>query len=352
MIKNMIFLIVINFLNIGTFMTIDKKTFSINLYNSLVEGKDGILKAIGATLNIAFSIWQSKELKVVKELDVNGFSNNSELNEEATNYINAFAIDLINSGYQSVEKKKASQNIFNNIDEMKKEQPEMLRVLRDALPVAMFLIDSKCITQSASGKYFQGEGVKAKLNIAKNKFNQKMQDNFKMVDDVFSVSFSDLTKFSNWWYFKTLENPETKHSTHAVSDKYQETLSKKINDKTGKITATGEQWKHTIQSITKTIIKSLTQLDVENCFNEIDDVVLHIQGLSAYGSNNMVLGVRSDTEETIPVKLIGGVPFDYKSNKIVTRKIVEGGAVKIDTTQLNVMPHYTKAVAKQTVSKK
>ena len=60
-------------------MSIDKKTLSINLYKNLVDGKDGILKAVGATLQVAFNIWQSKELKVVKELDVNGFSNSSEL---------------------------------------------------------------------------------------------------------------------------------------------------------------------------------------------------------------------------------------------------------------------------------
>ena len=344
-------------------MSIDKKTLSINLYKNLVDGKDGILKAVGATLQVAFNIWQSKELKVVKELDVNGFSNSSELNEEATNYINGFAVDLINSGYQSVEKKLANDLMFNNIDEMKKNQPEMLRVLRDALPVAMFLIDSDCIIKSQTGKYFSGVGVKSKLNITKNKFNQKMQDNFKMIDDVFSASFSDLQKFSNWWYFKTSETPTEKHSTHSASDKYQETLSKKINDKTGKITATGEQWKSAIQSITKTITKSLTQLDIENCFEEIDTVINHIQGLSAYGHNNMAVGYRSDNEDRIEVKLIGVVPFNHKQNAIVTRKIINEGKVTIDTSNLKTIPHYTKQTAKkgfdveaqkafQTVSKK
>ena len=64
-------------------MSIDKKSLSTGIYNNLVEGKEGLLQAIGATLSLAFSLFQSKELDVIKKLQVNGFIDSKNQAENA-----------------------------------------------------------------------------------------------------------------------------------------------------------------------------------------------------------------------------------------------------------------------------
>lgn len=317
-------------------MSIDKKTFSTDLYNYLVEGKEGVLKAIGATMNIAYSLWNNRSLDVVKKLDVSGFSNSSEQNEEATDFINNHAIELINSGYQTVSKNK--KKLFTDIDNFKKDEPEMLRVLRDSLPVAMFLIKTDCVG-SINEKHFATVGNRTTMYINKLKFSKTMQENFKMSADIFDVSFSDLQKYSNYYYFKSLEKEDAKHPVHALANKFMELMNKKADDKTGKLNAKGKQLMDTLDSIVKTIKHGLTQLDIELAYEEIDEIVLHLQSLAGYGNNNMVQGVRIDDVDDVPVKFIGLVAFDYKQNAIITRDIKEHN---IYASNLKTIPHYTK----------
>ena len=326
-------------------MSIDKKTLSTGIYNNLVEGKEGLLQAIGATMSLAFSLFQSKQLDVIKKLQVNGFIDTKNQAEKCTSFISDHAIELINSGYQSVTNKK--KKLFTDIDNFKKDEPEMLRILRDSLPVAMYLIDSGCPVADSEESYFTViKNRPSKLNVSKSHLT-KVKDMAKKFNAdglaIFPASFSDLQKMSNYWYFKDSEPVDSKHPVHALAEKFNELLNNKTDAETGKIKSlTGEKWKNTIKAIVKVTIQNLTQLNTEKCFEEIDEIVNHIQSLSSYGHNNMDVGYRSDTEENIPVKLISIVPFDYKQNAIITRKIVNDGKIIVDTSNLKTIPHYTK----------
>ena len=225
----------------------------------------------------------------------------------------------------------------------------MLRILRDSLPVAMYLIDSGCPVADSEESYFTViKNRPSKLNVSKSHLT-KVKDMAKKVNAdglaIFPASFSDLQKMSNYWYFKDSEPVDSKHPVHALAEKFNELLNNKTDAETGKIKIlTGEKWKNTIKAIVKVTIQNLTQLNTEKCFEEIDEIVNHIQSLSSYGHNNMDVGYRSDTEENIPVKLISIVPFDYKQNAIITRKIKNEGKVTIDTRNLRKIPHVTKNV--------
>ena len=332
-------------------MSINKKTLSTGIYNNLVEGKEGLLQAIGSTMQLAFSLFQSKELDVIKKLQVNGFIDAKNQGEKCTSFISDHAIELINSGYQSVTNKK--KKLFTDIDNFKKDEPEMLRILRDALPVAMYLIDSGCPVADSEESYFTViKNRPSKLNVSKLHLKQVKDMAKKFNADglaIFGCSFSDLQKMANYWFFKDSEPVDSKHPVHALAEKFNELLNNKTDDETGKIKGCiGEKWGDTIKAIVKVTIQNLSQLDTEKCFEEIDEIINHIQGLSSYGNNNMAIGYRGDNEESIEVKLIGVVPFNHKQNAIVTRKIINDGKVTIDTSNLKTIPHYTK----QTVNNK
>ena len=311
-------------------MSIDKKTLSTGIYNNLVEGKEGLLQAIGATMSLAFSLWQSKELDVIKKLQVNGFIDSKNQAEKCTSFISDHAIELINSGYQSVENKK--KKLFTDIDNFKKDEPEMLRILRDSLPVAMYLIDSGCPVADSENSYFTViKNRPSKLNVNKSHLNKVKDMTKKFNTDglaIFGCSFSDLQKMANYWFFKDSEPVDSKHPVHALADKFNELLNNKTDEKTGKLKITGKKFSDTIKAIVKTTKQNLTQLDTEEMYEEIESIIQHIQGLSGFGHNNM-----SGLDE--PIKLIGTVHFDYKQNAIIAR-----GNVK----DLRIIPHVTKNV--------
>jgi len=311
-------------------MSIDKKTLSTGIYNNLVEGKEGLLQAIGATMQLAFSLWQSRELDVIKKLQVNGFIDSKNQAEKCTSFISDHAIELVNAGYQSVEKKK--DLIFTDIDNFKKDEPEMLRILRDSLPVAMYLIDSGCPVADSEESYFTViKNRPSKLNVNKSHLS-KVKDMAKKFNAdglaIFGCSFSDLQKMSNYWFFKDSEPVDAKHPVHALADKFNEVLNNKTDEETGKLKSLiGEKWSSTIKAIVKTVKQSLTQLDIEDCNDEIEDIIQHIQGLTGFGSDNMKLDE--------PIKLIGTVHFDYNKNAIIARDNVK---------DLRIIPHVTKNV--------
>ena len=311
-------------------MSIDKKTLSTGIYNNLVEGKEGLLQAIGATMSLAFSLWQSKELDVIKKLQVNGFIDSKNQAEKCTSFISDHAIELINSGYQSVENKK--KKLFTDIDNFKKDEPEMLRILRDSLPVAMYLIDSGCPVADSENSYFTViKNRPSKLNVNKSHLNKVKDMTKKFNTDglaIFGCSFSDLQKMANYWFFKDSEPVDSKHPVHALADKFNELLNNKTDEETGKLKITGKKFSDTIKAIVKTTKQNLTQLDTEEMYEEIESIIQHIQGLSGFGHNNM-----SGLDE--PIKLIGTVHFDYKQNAIIAR-----GHVK----DLKIIPHITKTV--------
>ena len=311
-------------------MSIDKKTLSTGIYNNLVEGKEGLLQAIGATMSLAFSLWQSKELDVIKKLQVNGFIDSKNQAEKCTSFISDHAIELINSGYQSVENKK--KKLFTDIDNFKKDEPEMLRILRDSLPVAMYLIDSGCPVADSENSYFTViKNRPSKLNVNKSHLNKVKDMTKKFNTDglaIFGCSFSDLQKMANYWFFKDSEPVDSKHPVHALADKFNELLNNKTDEETGKLKITGKKFSDTIKAIVKTTKQNLTQLDTEEMYEEIESIIQHIQGLSGFGHNNM-----SGLDE--PIKLIGTVHFDYKQNAIIAR-----GNVK----DLRIIPHVTKNV--------
>ena len=311
-------------------MSIDKKTLSTGIYNNLVEGKEGLLQAIGATMSLAFSLFQSKQLDVIKKLQVNGFIDTKNQAEKCTSFISDHAIELINSGYQSVENKK--KKLFTDIDNFKKDEPEMLRILRDSLPVAMYLIDSGCPVADSENSYFTViKNRPSKLNVNKSHLNKVKDMTKKFNTDglaIFGCSFSDLQKMANYWFFKDSEPVDSKHPVHALADKFNELLNNKTDEETGKLKITGKKFSDTIKAIVKTTKQNLTQLDTEEMYEEIESIIQHIQGLSGFGHNNM-----SGLDE--PIKLIGTVHFDYKQNAIIAR-----GNVK----DLRIIPHVTKNV--------
>jgi len=218
-------------------MSIDKKTLSTGIYNNLVEGKEGLLQAIGATMQLAFSLWQSRELDVIKKLQVNGFIDSKNQAEKCTSFISDHAIELVNAGYQSVEKKK--DLIFTDIDNFKKDEPEMLRILRDSLPVAMYLIDSGCPVADSEESYFTViKNRPSKLNVNKSHLSKVKDMTKKFNSDglaIFGCSFSDLQKMSNYWFFKDSEPVDAKHPVHALADKFNELLNNKTDEETGKL---------------------------------------------------------------------------------------------------------------------
>ena len=113
------------------------KLITKDFYQELLNGEKGALASLGATMKVAFQLFQAKDSIELKTKDC---VDNSDLNEDTLNWIKDKGIDYINVGYKEIEKSK--KDLIVDYDNFKKDRPQLLRVLRDALPVACFLIDS------------------------------------------------------------------------------------------------------------------------------------------------------------------------------------------------------------------
>ena len=98
-----------------------------DFYQELLKCEKGALASLGATMKVAFQLFQAKGSI---ELKANGFVDNADLNEDTLNWIKDKGIDFINKGYQEIE--KANNNLIADYDNFKKDRPQLLRVLRDA----------------------------------------------------------------------------------------------------------------------------------------------------------------------------------------------------------------------------
>ena len=279
-------------------------------YQELLIGEKGRLDGLGATMKVAFELFQAKDSINLK---TNGFVDNADLNEDTLNWIKDTGLNFLNAGYQLQEKKK--DNPFKDYETVKKDRPELLRVLRDALPVACFLIDSDS-PLSMDNEYFTKPETSRALQMyinSKKLIKKDMQSKFNSAG-AFSIScsFSDLQQMTSFWFFEK-ERPTAKTSFESANEKISRALTNGIN-KDGMIKADNpEQLESTLKSNLKIVNEYLSLFDVHNRGDLITDVIKHIQQLNWF--NNHCLPKQD-------IKLFGLVHKDaIKINAVENQKL-------------------------------
>ena len=252
-----------------------------DFYQELLNGEKGQLNALGATMKVAFQLFQAKDSI---ELKSNGFVDNADLNEDTLNWIKDKGIDFINKGYQEIE--KAKNNLIADYDSFKKDRPQLLRVLRDALPVACFLIDSDSPLNFDGSFFTEPKSNRALMMMLKpSKLNSKtgMTDKFnKEGSKVLECTFNDLQKMVSYWFFNS-EKETNKTSIETANDKFMKSLDS-LN-KEGKVVETKQgQVESTLNSSVKVISKQLDLLDNHERGDLITKVVKHIEQLNWYNN--------------------------------------------------------------------
>ena len=252
-----------------------------DFYQELLNGEKGQLNALGATMKVAFQLFQAKDSI---ELKSNGFVDNADLNEDTLNWIKDKGIDFINKGYQEIE--KAKNNLIADYDNFKKDRPQLLRVLRDALPVACFLIDSDSPLNFDGSFFTEPKSNRALMMMLKpSKLNSKtgMTDKFnKEGSKVLECTFNDLQKMVSYWFFNS-EKETNKTSIETANDKFMKSLDS-LN-KEGKVVETKQgQVESTLNSSVKVISKQLDLLDNHERGDLITKVVKHIEQLNWYNN--------------------------------------------------------------------
>ena len=255
-----------------------------DFYQELLNGEKGALASLVATIKVAFQLFQAKDSI---ELKSNGFVDNADLNEDTLNWIKDKGIDFINKGYQEIE--KAKNNLIADYDSFKKDRPQLLRVLRDALPVACFLIDSDSPLNFDGSFFTEPKSNRALMMMLKpSKLNSKkgMTDKFnKEGSKVLECTFNDLQKMVSYWFFNS-EKETNKTSIETANDKFMKSLDS-LN-KEGKVVETKQgQVESTLNSSVKVITKQLDLLDNHERGDLITKVVKHIEQLNWY--NNQCL---------------------------------------------------------------
>ena len=282
-----------------------------DFYQELLNGEKGQLNALGATMKVAFQLFQAKDSI---ELKSNGFVDNADLNEDTLNWIKDKGIDFINKGYQEIE--KAKNNLIADYDNFKKDRPQLLRVLRDALPVACFLIDSDSPLNFDGSFFTEPKSNRALMMMLKpSKLNSKtgMTDKFnKEGSKVLECTFNDLQKMVSYWFFNS-EKETNKTSIETANDKFMKSLDS-LN-KEGKVVETKQgQVESTLNSSVKVISKQLDLLDNHERGDLITKVVKHIEQLNWY--NNKCLPEQN-------IKFFGVIHKDsIKFNAVETQKKV------------------------------
>ena len=253
-----------------------------DFYQELLNGEKGQLNALGATMKVAFQLFQAKDNI---ELKSHGFVDNADLNEDTLNWIKDKGIDFINKGYQEIE--KAKNNLIADYDNFKKDRPQLLRVLRDALPVACFLIDSDSPLNFDGSFFTEPKSNRALMMMLKpSKLNSKtgMTDKFnKEGSKVLECTFNDLQKMVSYWFFNS-EKESNKTSIETANDKFIKSLDSLNKD--GKVVETKQgQVESTLNSSVKVISKQLDLLDNHERGDLITKVVNHISQLNWYNNH-------------------------------------------------------------------
>ena len=281
--------------NIKEFMK-DKKNFNtviadapvqieldtLAFYNELVTGEKGKLESLGATMKVAFQLFQSKD---TIDLTSKGFVDNDELNATTLEWIKTDGLEYLNQGYQLAELK--GDNPFKDYATTQKERPELIRVLRDALPVACFLIDSDS-PYSSDGDYFtKPQTTRALLMYINSKklIKTDMQKKFNADGDTkVNCTFSDLQSMASFWFFNK-ERPTSKTSFESANEKIAKALTTGVGTD-GKIKAKDiEQLNSTLNSNVKVIKEYLNLFDNHNRGDLITKVVEHIQQLTWFNTH-------------------------------------------------------------------
>ena len=252
-----------------------------NFYQELLNGEKGALASLGATMKVAFQLFQAKDSI---ELKSHGFVDNADLNEDTLNWIKDKGIDFINTGHREIE--KAKKDLIVDYDNFKKDRPQLLRVLRDALPVACFLIDSDSPVNYDGSFFTEEKGNKPlMLQLKPSKLNNKkgMTDKFnKEGSRIIDSTFNDLQKMVSYWFFNS-EKETNKTSIETANDKFMKSLDS-LN-KEGKVVETKQgQVESTLNSSVKVISKQLDLLDNHERGDLITKVVKHIEQLNWYNN--------------------------------------------------------------------
>ena len=281
-----------------------------NFYQELLNGEGGQLNALGSTMKVAFELFQAKDSI---ELKSTGFVDNADLNEDTLNWIKDKGIDYINAGYREIE--KAKKDLIVDYDNFKKDRPQLLRVLRDALPVACFLIDSDSPVEY-DGSFFseikENRPLMLQLKPSKLSLKKDMNDRFnKDGSRIIDSTFNDLQKMTSFWFFNK-EKDTIKTSIETANDKFIKSMDS-LN-KEGKIVETKQgQIDDTIKSCLKVITKQLDIIDTHERGDIITKVVEHIQQLTWF--NNHCLPKQD-------IKLFGLVHKDaIKINAVENQKL-------------------------------
>ena len=263
----------------------NKNFNTLSFYQELLLGEKGTLDALGATMKVAFQLFQSKD---TIDLKSNEFVDSSDLNEDCLNWVKDKGIDYINNGYQQSEKVK--DKLIADYDNFKKDRPQLLRVLRDSLPVACFLIDSDSPLKFDDKYFTEPKGARAlQLFINPKKFINKkgMVDKFNSNGSpMVEATFNDLQRMSSFWFFNT-EKETNKTSFESANDKVKKAFENGI-DKEGKLVVTKEgQRDSTLNSCVKTINDYLDLFDNENRGDLITLVIEHTQQLTWFNKNSL-----------------------------------------------------------------
>tara|TARA_Y100000593_G_scaffold76277_1_gene140949 strand:- start:317 stop:1198 length:882 start_codon:yes stop_codon:yes gene_type:complete len=252
-----------------------------NFYQELLIGEKGRLDGLGATMKVSFELFKAKDSINLK---TNGFIDNAELNEDTLIWIKDTGLNFLNAGYQLQEKKK--DNPFKDYETVKKERPELLRVLRDALPVACFLIDSDS-PLALDGEYFTKPETSRALQMyinSKKLTKKDMQTKFNSAGAMaINCAFSDLQQMTSFWFFEK-ERPTAKTSFESANEKISKALTNGIN-KDGMIKADNpEQLESTLKSNLKIVQEYLSLFDIHNRGDLITNVVKHIEQLNWFNN--------------------------------------------------------------------
>lgn len=354
-------------------MTTNKKTtgidftnanqFQTEFYNQLKLAKGGLEQKEGATMRSAMALYQGKDLPIFNDLFINAkadlkFSKPEDLNAYAVKFINKYAFKFINNAIKisfSEELKKLNENKEKNAEEikaikeeiksqsvvdydtMKKDNKNLLRVLRDCLPVAFYLIASNCPIQQGTDEnktYYTDDG---KLLVNKT-HSTTIQTKMKLMQLHNACSFEDLRRMSALWFGFSSGGDKSKTGVQNIISK----LRQKIND-TEDFGAKGDETKinNTLNDIVALVIENIDTLDDNKEFTSLDEIVEHIGSLSGYGSynacsdthnivrdkqtgeiksfgnNRIKMNENTNKVEFHSVKLIGIVDYDYKANMII-----------------------------------
>ena len=284
------------------------KLNTTNFYQELLNGEGGQLNALGSTMKVAFELFQAKDSIDLKST---GFVDNADLNEDTLNWIKDMGIDYINAGYREIE--KAKKDLIVDYDNFKKDRPQLLRVLRDALPVACFLIDSDSPVEY-DGSFFseikENRPLMLQLKPSKLSLKKDMNDRFnKDGSRIIDSTFNDLQKMTSFWFFNSGKNT-IKTSIETANDKFIKSMDS-LN-KENKIVETKQgQIESTLKSCFKVITKQLDIIDTHERGDIITKVVEHIQQLTWF--NNHCLPKQD-------IKLFGLVHKDSIQINHVTNK--------------------------------